>query len=125
MDVSTHPPIVKKLHYEFDGWLGDAILASFPIFIVTDGAMQALQSIGATGVTFDEVEVTTSNEFRDLYPDQSLPTFVWLKPLGRAGQDDVGVAPDGRLVISQRVYDVLDDIGIPNALVEPFSGGGA
>jgi hypothetical protein len=72
MDVSTHPPIVKKLHYEFDGWLGDAILASFPIFIVTDGAMQALQSIGATGVTFDEVEVTTSNEFRDLYPDQSL-----------------------------------------------------
>ena len=23
MDSSIHPPIVKRLHYEFQGWLGD------------------------------------------------------------------------------------------------------
>jgi hypothetical protein len=27
MDRSTHPPVVKRLHYQLEGWLGDAILA--------------------------------------------------------------------------------------------------
>lgn len=29
LDSSVFPPHVKKLHYEFDGWLGDDILESF------------------------------------------------------------------------------------------------
>ena len=49
MDTTTHPPIVSKLHYHFDGWLGNVLLETFPCFIVTDGARQALQAIGATG----------------------------------------------------------------------------
>ncbi|MFY9952572.1 MAG: hypothetical protein WAK54_05070, partial [Bradyrhizobium sp.] len=55
MDTTTHPPIVSKLHYHFDGWLGNVLLETFPCFIVTDGARQALQAIGATGAKFDEV----------------------------------------------------------------------
>lgn len=23
MDTGVHPPVVTRLHYEFDGWLGD------------------------------------------------------------------------------------------------------
>jgi hypothetical protein len=125
MDVSKHPPTVTRLHYEFDGWLGDPILASFPILIVTDEVMQTLRRISATGVIFDDVEVTTSDQFRDFYPDRRLPPFVWLKPVGQAGQDDIGAAPDGRLVVSQRVYEALAELGIPNALVEPFGAGDA
>ena len=36
IDKNYHPPIVKKLHYEFNGWLGDDILESFPCFIVSE-----------------------------------------------------------------------------------------
>ena len=121
MDRSVHPPIVKKLHYQFEGWLGDALLESFPAFIVTEHVKVSLLESGATGATFDDdVEVTLSDQFKALYPDRKLPRFVWLKPEGRAGQDDIGAASDGRLVLSQRALDVLNGIGISNALVEPF-----
>jgi hypothetical protein len=35
MDRSIHPPHVTKLHFEFDGWLGDVLLESFPCYIIT------------------------------------------------------------------------------------------
>ena len=122
MDRSIHPPVVKELHCEFDGWLGDALLETFPVFITTEHAMASLQAISATGVEFDSVEVTESGQFRELYPDRVLPSFVWIKPHGKAGGDDFGVSVKGRLVISERVLDVLTACGISNALVEPFGG---
>lgn len=120
MDVSVHPPIVTKLNYEFEGWLGDAILESFPCFIVTVEAKSALLRGDASGATFDHVEVTTSDMFRDLQPDQKLPPFVWLKVNGRAGHDAFGIAKDYRLVVSERVLETLRPLGISNALIESF-----
>jgi hypothetical protein len=120
MDRSVHPPIVNRLHYQLEGWLGDAILESFPAFVVTADAKESLLGIGATGATFAEVEVTVTGQFEELYPGQQLPLFAWLKPEGKAGRDDIAVAADGRLVLSQRALDTLSDLGISNALVEPF-----
>lgn len=31
MDSTVHPPLVKKLHLEFEGWLGDDILETFGV----------------------------------------------------------------------------------------------
>ena len=123
MDRSVHPPIVSRLHYEFDGWLGEALLTSFPCFIVTEGAESKLQSIGATGIRFDKVEVTTSEEFQDFHPNRQLPKFVWLQVVGRPGRDDFGVAKNHRLVVSERALKVLEGLGISNALVTPFEAG--
>ncbi len=86
MDRRVHPPIVSKLHYEFDGWGGDALLTSFPYFIVTEDAKKKLQSVGLTGMRFDKVEVTTSELFQELFPDRQLPHFVWLKVDGKPGE---------------------------------------
>jgi len=122
MDCSVHPPIVKGLHYQFEGWLGDAILESFPAFIVTEEAKESLLAMGATGATFDDVDVTITDQFEELYPNRKLPPFTWLKPEGKAGQDDIGAAADGRIVVSQRVLEVLCNLGIPNALVEALEG---
>ena len=122
LDRSVHPPIVNKLHYQMEGWLGDAILESFPAFILTEEAKQGLLEIGVTGVDFADVTVTTSDEFSELYPNRALPPFAWLKPQGNPGQDDFGVASDGRLVISERALKVLQKFGIENAVVEPFDG---
>ena len=122
MDRSVHPPIVKRLHYQLEGWLGDALLESFPAFVITEEAKDALLRMGAEGAAFGMVEITVTNQFYELYPDRKLPAFAWLKPKGKAGRDDIGASADGRLVISQRVLDVLSGLGISHALVEPFEG---
>ncbi len=123
MAGGVHPPIVSRLHYEFDGWLGDVLLETFPCFIVTKDAKRKLQSIGATGIRFDEVEVTTSEMFRGLYPNRQLPEFFWLQIQGKPGQDDFGIADDLRLVISERALEALRELGISNALVTPYEKG--
>jgi hypothetical protein len=120
MDESTHPPRVSKLDYCFEGWLGDALLESFPCFIVTEAAKSELQNMGVTGARFDAVEVTKSEEFEDLNHGVQLPDFVWLKPEGEPGRDDVATAEDGRLVVSARVLELFKKMGISNALVTSY-----
>jgi hypothetical protein len=120
MDVRAHPPIVKKLNYEFECWLGDVILESFPCFIVTAEAGNVLIELGATGIELDRVEITTSDMFKELNPDKILPSFVWMRVLGKAGRDDFGISEDYRLVVSQRALNALKPLGVSYALVEPF-----
>ena len=105
-----------------EDWLGDAILESFPAFIVTEKTKQGLIESRATGVQFAEAETTTTDQFRELYPDRDVPSFVWLKPEGEAGKDDFGAASDGRLVVSEGALNVLRRFGATHALVQPFDG---
>ena len=99
---------------------GDSILESFPSFIITDDGKRKLKEIGVRGARFDDVEITASDEFTALYPERSLPTFYWLRPEVAAGTADIGTAPDGRLVVSDRALKALKDVGIANAIVKPF-----
>lgn len=122
IDRSSGRMVVRKLNYEFDGWLGDALLESCPCFIITEDAKRKLQSIGATGIKFDKVEVTTSEEFKDFYPNKQLPKFVWLQIDGKPGQDDFGIGSGPGLVVSGRVLEALKDLGISNALVTDYEG---
>ena len=120
IDRSSGKMIVSKLHYEFDGWLGDALLTSCPCFIVTESAKKKLQSIGFTGIRFDEVEVTTSEFFQDRYPNRQLPKFVWLQVVGKPGEDDFGIGQAYGLVISERALEVLKGLGVSNALITDY-----
>ncbi|MFD2056543.1 hypothetical protein ACFSQT_26735 [Mesorhizobium calcicola] len=45
-----------------------------------------------------------------MQPDVELPPFVWLKVDGRASCDDFGINQKLNLVISERAFDVLDDL---------------
>jgi hypothetical protein len=60
----------------FDGWLGDAILESFPGFIVIEVAAQALLREGLAGFQLDEVQVSASEVFEELHPSRELPSFA-------------------------------------------------
>ncbi|HEY6259210.1 MAG TPA: hypothetical protein VIY51_25815, partial [Xanthobacteraceae bacterium] len=114
--------VVIHLHYQFDGWLGDVLLTSFPSFIVTEDAKNKLLKSGVTGVRFDEVEVTTSDVFEEIYPGRRLPRFAWLQVVGRPGQDDFGIAANRRLVMSERALDLLKELQLSHAQIEPFKG---
>jgi len=114
-DRSVHPPTVSRLHYNFDGWLGDVLLEAFPCFIVTEAAKRKIGEEQLTGARFDHVEVTVSELFNEIYPNRQLPKFMWLRVEGTMGKDDFAVMPDGRLVVSQRALDALRELGIANA----------
>jgi hypothetical protein len=122
LDRSVWPPTIHKLHYVFDGWLGDAILESFPCFIVTQDAAEALIRANVRGFQLDEVKISVSDQFRDLYPSRELPHFRWLKIVGEAGVDDFGIGADHRLVISERAMDNLSSFGIGRAVAKVVEG---
>jgi hypothetical protein len=107
MDASKHPPLVRNLHYLFDGWLGDELLESFPCFIVTDGMRRLIESAAPSGCRFGDVKVSTSDGFDELYPARQLPHFAWLKVDGVAGRDDFGISSTGALVVSQRLLEAM------------------
>lgn len=120
LDVSVHPPIVHQLHYEFQGWLHNDILESFPCFIVTDSLKEAIVNAQLSGVVFDYVKVTTSDLFDELYPTVSLPPFHWMKIIGNAGTDDFGISDKLLLVVSERAYNVLARFNINAAEVNDY-----
>src|ERR1700722_2641088 len=93
IDRSSERMIVQKLHYQFDGWLGDELLETSPCFIGTERLARAIEREKLTGISFDDVEVTVSGNFRKLYPHRNLPTFFWFKVNGTAGSDDFGIGP--------------------------------
>lgn len=120
VDTSAHPPRVSKLHYQFDGWLGDDLLETFPCYIVSESLAKEIELAGLTGYTFDDVETSKSEQFEELYPGKELPKFYWLKVEGVAGKDDFGVAEDCRLTVSTKALEVLKKGKIEEADLEDF-----
>ncbi len=107
--------VVTRLNYEFSGWLGDAIIESTPCFVVTDTARQMIEKAELSGVSFDDVEITRSGMFVDLYGERELPQFHWLVVHGQPEADDFGMANDLRLVVSRGALDILKRAGVDHA----------
>jgi len=74
---------VSRLEYRFDGWLGDELMETFPCFIVTESLAETLSSSSLTGLSFDDVLITKSPLFDEVHPGLELPSFRWLRPIGR------------------------------------------
>ena len=120
LDNTVHPPIVYQLHYEFQGWLLNDILETFPCFIVTENLKKAILEAALTGVDFDYVKVSASYEFKQLYPEAVLPTFNWMKIFGKAGQNDFGISDKLLLIISEKAYNLLSLFNISAADVQDY-----
>lgn len=121
IDTSVHPSIVKELHFQFDGWLGDGLIECFPCFLILDTLLKDLEQIGCTGFKVDKFVEVQSETFKVLQPQVSLPDFLWLKIIGKAGFDGFGISTDNRLVISEKVRDLLESGNyINNSDIEPF-----
>jgi len=119
-NTNVHPPEVSKLHYQFDGWLGDDILESFPCYIVTDKLKDLLESAKLSGFQFADVEISFSEQFFSNSLGNKLPNFHWLKIFGVAGQEDIGISKDFRLVVSKKSLEVLQQCVLEQADVEDY-----
>src|SRR6266478_5914831 len=93
-DITRHPPVVHKLHYEFQGWLGDDIVESFPAILVTRRLADAIEQERLTGAGFDEAKVTTDPQFERLHPDVAnpLPRMAMAQSYGAASRQRFLVA---------------------------------
>jgi hypothetical protein len=114
------PVIVTKLHYVFDDWLGDALLTTSPCYIGTELLAGEIEKTQLDGVLFDEVEITKSDQFKELYPNLNLPKFLWFKIHGSLGKDDFGMTSNLQLVVSKAALEILKNIGLSNAVIEEF-----
>ena len=111
-DLRATSPRIEKFNYEFDTWPCDPILEAICAFIVTDRLKEALIEAHASGVGFDDVEVTKSEIYLELHGDRPLPAFSWLQITGRAGTDDFGLSSSHRLVVSERIMNLLNAFGL-------------
>ena len=111
---------VQRLHYVFDGWLGDEIIGSTPCLLVTQRLADSIKRHGLTGVNFDQVEISRSTLFDEMYPDRELPSFVWMKVDGTKWAADLFFAETGRLVVSERAWELMKAFAT-NAIVSDFT----
>lgn len=119
-------PKISHLHFIFSGWLGDDIIESTPCFIITEQLKERIEASGLTGYDFQDVEISLSEEFVDLYPDRKLPNFIRLNPKGTVNLidyetyenwsgDDFNLSDKSYLVVSQQALDILKEGNIDNA----------
>ncbi|GEJ48147.1 hypothetical protein [Chryseobacterium sp. ON_d1] len=118
IDNSFFPPLIKNLHYEFEGWLGDDILESFPYYMVTERLRDGIELAKLTGVIFDKVLISKSETFLELYPDRELPNFFLAKINGESSRDDFFITEKNVLAISERTYSLLKNYNIDQADIE-------
>ena len=116
IDRSSGRMVVQRLHYEFETWPRDGLLTSCPSFIASERLAHEIERARLTGVTFDEVEITVSDIFRELHPEPRppLPRFVWLRVHGKAGVDDFGIFSFAYLIVSERALELLRKVGFSN-----------
>jgi hypothetical protein len=112
--------IVERLHYEFQGWLGDPLLESVPCYIITTELASKMTASGLTGFSVDKVEVSESDDFGLIQPDTVLPKFVWLKINGIAEEDDIALSDNLELVVSERALDMLQKSGMTHAEIVSY-----
>lgn len=108
-ELTERPPQVYRLHYEFNRKPTDELLEVNSIFIGSAGLAEDLRMMQprATGVNFDEVNVTTTMECRQLNPNFQPIEYKWFKIVGKAGVDDFGYSPEFALVVSDRVFGII------------------
>ena len=117
-------PEISKLHFIFSGWLGDDIVESTPCFIVTDRLKTEIEKSGLTGCEFQDVEISLSDEFIQMYPDRDIPQFKRLIPKGSVvvegetyatwSGEDINFSDKSYLVVSERALNRLKQFNLDN-----------
>jgi hypothetical protein len=118
LNSSVHPPIVTKLHCVFDGWLGDDIIEVFPCYVITEKFKEGIIKYKLSGCSFEDVIVSKSDVFKELYPNRNLPNFFRLIVTGKKDVDDFVISNDNILLVSENAYSSLKRFNLENCDIE-------
>lgn len=113
------------LEFVFRGWLGDELLKARPCYIVTKDIMDSFIDNGITGAKFEDIMLSFSEDFFDMYEDTSkVPPFVRLMPVNKVDGIDSNMVEDiyldkcNRLVVSEKAMKILEEHRIDNCDIE-------
>ncbi len=117
-------PEISKLHFIFSGWLGDDIIESTPCFIVTEELEKKIEESELVGYEFQNVEISLSDEFIEMYPNRELPQFKRLIPKGslviedetytKWTGEDFNLSDKFYLVVSERALNIINKFNVTN-----------
>lgn len=100
------PPKIEKLEIVFKGWLGDCLIECFPTFLITERTSQKLIKNEMTGFSFKTAIIKKDYPFDELYPNLSLPKFIWIVINGTPKESDFGI-DNNLLVVSEKALEIL------------------
>ena len=117
-------PIVMQLHFEFSyGTLGNDLITSHPVFLVTVRLAEALERSGLSGFAISSnVDVTVDEQVWLFEPEWQPPAVRWLQVTGEPALDDFGLTANALLVVSSRALSVLRQFKIDDCEVIGISG---
>jgi hypothetical protein len=105
----------------FDYWLGDDLVGSPPVFLVTARLKDSLSALEPSGrFVFEPMHAETSRFFRESNPGRRLPAFWRWLVNGRAGVDEAGLLHGHELVVSGRVFAALLAGRLEQAEIQQF-----
>ena len=120
VDTATSPPTIERAHFVFTRHPTDGLIGAGPLVLVDRETAEALEDN-----VFGEVSLHPAD--LDTDPASGLlqvPGFVWCQVHGQAGMLDIGLAEDGRLVMSGQALLVFHSFGggIENATISEWLG---
>jgi hypothetical protein len=101
----------ERFEFVFEGYLGDDIVTSSPIFLVTTALASALQGGGLEIPNFSRIDIFFSEQFQifaDDYP--SVPPEWWFldaPPLYSDTTADFAIDASCDLICTERAFEVL------------------
>lgn len=117
-------PKISYLHFVFLGWLGDDILESTPCFIITEKLMDKIKESKLSGCKFQKIEISLSDQFKEMYPNRDMPNFIRLIPTGNVhiedntysnwSRDDFNLSDKSYLVVSEKALNIIKQFNIDN-----------
>lgn len=60
------------------------------------------------------------DQFIELFPQTTIPSFYWSQIIGNAGDHDFGISDDWRLVVCDVVVELLKKHSLNNAFMERY-----
>lgn len=115
----------KSVELVLDDSFTDCIISAAGAYFVTDALKNQLLSLEATGIRFDEVVISQSEQYSDntqLQDNWIIPHLNALVVTGTPGKDDCGVAGGMyTLVVSERVLSAIEKAGISFCQSKEFS----
>lgn len=117
---------VTFLEYNFMGWQGDELLSTHPCFIVTESLQNDIILSGLTGIKFNEIAMTFSDEFYDVCGGVKVPQFVQIvcnasyEDNADDLQYDFYYNKYKELIVSERALNILKQHKIDACSVESY-----
>lgn len=118
LDTSVHPPRVRRLEYRVEGWLGDDLIQTFPVYLASPGLVDAMTRSGLTGFTDRGAGVVTVDPQVASAVDKKILDFHWIEIDGQQESDDLFITSEYLLGVSDRAWAIFDSFQLEQCDVE-------